>query len=128
MGVLNLALVRAAVKASAHKFLQGFNSSFGEEGGLFQNKVMGRHVTISRLSVGHQHDSHYLFFLNQSQACHITLLKRETLVFGDFGKSVKLTYCFLLYFTSLFFSFFLPIKVKSLLKSKAVTNNVCDTM
>ena len=54
----------------------------------------------------------------------LLFLKRVILFLEILGKCVIL----LFFFTTLFFySFFLPIKVKSIQKSKAVTNNVCDT-
>ena len=51
----------------------------------------------------------------------LLFLKRVTLFFGNFGKMCYFTF-FTLFFISLFILlFFLPIKVKSAKKSKAVT-------
>ena len=66
--------------------------------------------------------------MNTVRPATLLFLKRVALFFGDFGKMCYFT-LFLLFFShhSFFYSFFLPIKVKSIQKSNAVTYNVCDT-
>ena len=80
-------------------------------------------VSVSIVIKIYLKDGYFLFYL--IQACHITLFKKSDSFFGDFG---KMCYSFLLCFSHhSFFTLFLPIKVKSIQKSKAVTNNVCET-